>query len=465
MNIKVKKITRGSKKGGFTTSLCQQFWDCPQCSVTLQKSVRLPEQRECGEVKCPSCNEYFLHENHLCYMRAIYNERDVSKYIFHNFECYIENERHVPNYVIAITACDNCCRNNFTENSTCDVCGSRCILCNKFNKSEKEYERMPCSHCGKHTVVFKGEHTSRDFCQWLLKDDHTDFTAIVHNSKAYDAYFLYEYLLENSITPEPIIFSGSKIMYMKVGRGLNLRIIGSLNFLPMPLAKFPKTFELKELKKGFFPYYFNTPENQNVVLCNLPEMKFYDSDSMSNTRREEFLNWYSEHKHDVFDFSKEIHEYCLSDVKILMEGCIKFRDLVMSVTGDEILELNLEEMIYKKKLYNSIDPFSFLTIASVCLGISRSNFLREQWKVLTTKEHLRNKYRYHESNCTCQWLQGRKINAKSPLEVLVDGEWVNADLLSIEKAVFVSTFLALIPPHGYNKPNNHSLQSLQWLVL
>ena len=84
-----------------------------------------------------------------------------------------------------------------------------------------------------------------------------------------------------------------------------------------------------------------------------------------------------------------------------MEGCIKFRDLVMSVTGDEILELNLEEMIYEKKLYNSIDPFSFLTIASVCLGIFQSNFLKEQWKVLTTKEHLRNKSCHHESNCTC----------------------------------------------------------------
>ena len=194
-------------------------------------------------------------------------------------------------------------------------------------------------------------------------------------------------------------------------------------------------------------------------------MKFYDPDAMSNDSREEFLNWYFKHEHDVFDFSKEIHEYCLSDVKILMEGCIKFRDLVMSVTGEEILELNLEEMIYEKKLHNSIDPFSFLTIPSVCLGIFRSNFLKEKWKVLTTKEYLKNNSCHHESNCRCHWLEGRKINAKSPLEVLVEGEWVNADLLSIKKSVIVSTPLALIPPHGYNKPDNHSLQSLQWLAL
>ena len=51
--------------------------------------------------------------------------------------------------------------------------------------------------------------------------------------------------MKNSIIPEPTIFNGSKIMYMKVGRGLNIRIIDSLNFLPMPLANLPKAFGLK----------------------------------------------------------------------------------------------------------------------------------------------------------------------------------------------------------------------------
>ena len=86
-----------------------------------------------------------------------------------------------------------------------------------------------------------------------------------------------------------------------------------------------------KMKKGFFPHFFNIPENQNVVLSTLPDLKYYDPDSMSNERQEEFLKWYHSNWNNVFDFSKEIHEYCLSDVKILMEGCMKFRDLVMSV--------------------------------------------------------------------------------------------------------------------------------------
>ena len=462
---KVTTITKGSRKGMNTTSLCQQFWKCPTCGITLQRSNRLPEEHECGEIKCSSCNEYFLNEDHLCYMRATYNEREVSKFIFYDFECYVQDNIHIPNYLVAITVCDFCRHDIFTEDSICLTCGSRCMLCGKYNFKEREYERMPCVGCAKRLVVFKGENTKKDFCEWLLKDDHVDFTAVAHNSKAYDAYFIYDYLMENSIAPEPIIFSGSKIMYMKVGRSLNLRLIDSLNFLPMPLANFPKCFELKELKKGYFPYHFNTPENQSVFLNELPDKQYYDPDSMSNERRQEFLIWYDKHKNDQFDFSKEIHQYCLSDVKILMEGCMKFRDLVMSVTGEKVLELNLEEMIYEETLQNPIDPFSFLTIASVCLGIFRSNFLPEKWKILTMQEHYRNSKCLHNLNCSCKWLEGRKVNAKHDLEVLINGAWTNVNEIQVKKAVFQNSPLALIPPHGYNKADNHSLQSLQWLYL
>ena len=31
------------------------------------------------------------------------------------------------------------------------------------------------------------------------------------------------------------------------------------------LSAFPKTFGLDELKKGYFPHYFNTNKNQNYV--------------------------------------------------------------------------------------------------------------------------------------------------------------------------------------------------------
>ena len=100
-------------------------------------------------------------------------------------------------------------------------------------------------------------------------------------------------MIANSHPPDPIIFSGSKIMYMNVpSDGLNIRLLDSLNFLPMPLTQLPKSFGLVELEKGFFPHLYNTEKHQNDLLIKLPDMQYYDPDSMSKDRREEFFKWY-----------------------------------------------------------------------------------------------------------------------------------------------------------------------------
>jgi len=41
-----------------------------------------------------------------------------------------------------------------------------------------------------------------------------------------------------------IIYAGLKLLYLHAARGLNIRIIDLANFLAMPLAHFPKVFQL-----------------------------------------------------------------------------------------------------------------------------------------------------------------------------------------------------------------------------
>jgi hypothetical protein len=48
----------------------------------------------------------------------------------------------------------------------------------------------------------------------------------------------------------------------------------------MRLEQFPKSFGLKELKKGLFPHRFNKPENQNYV-GPIPAKEDYDYDYMT----------------------------------------------------------------------------------------------------------------------------------------------------------------------------------------
>jgi hypothetical protein len=50
---------------------------------------------------------------------------------------------------------------------------------------------------------------------------------------------------------------------------MGIKIIDSINFIPINLSKMPKTFGLSELKKEYFPHFFNTPANQNYPAIHL----------------------------------------------------------------------------------------------------------------------------------------------------------------------------------------------------
>lgn len=57
-------------------------------------------------------------------------------------------------------------------------------------------------------------------------------------------------------------------------------------------------------------------------------------------------------RHVVFDFRKEMDTYCRSDVDILKRACLQFRKLMLDAT--------------------EVDPFQYVTIASVCVGIFKT---------------------------------------------------------------------------------------------
>ena len=143
---------------------------------------------------------------------------------------------------------------------------------------------------------------------------------------------------------------------MEVKHGYNIRFIDSLSFTLIPLRDFPKTFDLTELAKGYFPHKFNTDENQNYVGA-YPDKEYYGYNEMKKSDKEKFDKWYETTKGKIFDFKREMYEYCKSDVDILRKGCLKYRELFIDMA--------------------SIDPFQYVTIAGVCQAIYKSEFLPE----------------------------------------------------------------------------------------
>jgi len=165
-------------------------------------------------------------------------------------------------------------------------------------------------YAGGHTVAFQSddeENACSKFCKFLLTNKHKGYVVIAHNMKGFDGQFILGWMLKQGVTPQ-IIPNGSKIMSIHVAT-LNLTIIDSFNFLPMSLAKLPKTFGIEELRKGYFPHLFNRPENQQYN-GPLPAKEYYMPDAMSSEERTKFLARYEARKATPFNFREEMDAYC-----------------------------------------------------------------------------------------------------------------------------------------------------------
>ncbi len=332
-------------------SVCQRVKKCAECGDSVLV-YNIPHH-VCAKTKCGTCKELIDNKNkdtHQCYMRKPKErdeeseesdeteENEYDQLMFFDYECRQESGIHEPN------------------------------LCIVHNEMGDEW-------------FFSGENTNSDFCKWLFAKEHRNHIFVAHNFQGYDGYFIQNFLNKNGVKYD-VIMSGAKIVTLTVPM-FNIRFIDSLNFIPMALANFPKTFGLDELRKGYFPHLFNKRENQNYV-GPIPCEPYYTPNSMSTKNRKAFQEWYKEQKDSdyVFDFAKEIKAYCTSDVDILRRSCMEFRELFRDSTG--------------------IDPFGkCLTIASACQLVYRTNFLKESTIAIFNSDR---QLKMKQSNMAVKWL-------------------------------------------------------------
>jgi len=329
------KTINGKEAQEGSSSVCCTVKKCQSCKK--QVSGKELKYHKCWHASCPSCKQYVDLKNHKCFIQVIKEEsEDVSstreeeeeeeaeelseKEVLSTEEPGIEEdaedigkEEEPPLFVY------------FDVQARQDT-GNRIanLLCVETEDGEMK--------------EFKGESCIEDFVKWvedLQEMSGRKLIVVAHNFKGYDSYFLLEEYYNQMILPKQLV-NGAKILFMSVG---NIHFKDSLCFLPMALAEFTNTFGLDELKKGFFPHFFNRSENQQYV-GPLPEPHYYDPDGMSPQRKKEFDKWYNERKEEenMFDFQKELTEYCQSDVRLLKEGCEQFRNLFKNQAGFDPLD-------------------------------------------------------------------------------------------------------------------------------
>ena len=321
-------------------SICQGIKKCEKCRKSMEVRKLSPKRHICGK-KCSTCGLVLNEKDeHKCYIQKTEQteERQYNELLFFDFECKQETGKHEPN------------------------------LCIVHNEAGDEW-------------IFQGSDTVKDFCQWLLSKEHQGCIVVAHNFQGYDGYFIQDFLNMNSIKYE-VILRGAKILSMTIPM-FNMKFIDSLNFIPMSLSKFPKTFGKTELCKGYFPHLFNKEQNQNYV-GPIPCQADYGVNFMKPEARETFLAWHKEQVESdyIFDFKNEIVKYCRSDVDILRKCCMEFREMLREITD--------------------IDPFEkCLTIASYCHEVYRTNFLKKD--TIAVFQHDR-QLKMKQSNMAVKWL-------------------------------------------------------------
>jgi hypothetical protein len=305
-------ITRGENKGKLQKSVCEKIFKCPKCKERYDKEKFSMETHRCGDYWCGNCKCVANEKEHKCYMMPKKVNIASENIIFFDFEATQNTGKHIVNYCIA-----------------------------KYYNDPTPIEFF----------------TIDSFMTWLLDKKHKGFSVIAHNGRGYDFQLIQEYIYKHTIMKPKNVYAGSKIMILEL-KDLQMRFVDSLNFLTMKLEAFPKTFGIKELKKGFFPHFYNTAENFNYI-GKIPDMKYFGYNSMTTKNREEFIKWWVAKRLCKYEWNmyEEMKSYCISDVDILRRSCIIFRELFLKIAD--------------------IDPFTYTTIASVCMAIYKNKYITE----------------------------------------------------------------------------------------
>lgn len=306
---------------------CGKF-GCKTFKVTNYPNSDWRTHHICGDKRCTRCG-VFGPGGHRCFIQPEKKSRaDPSKYLFFDVETEQSSGLHRVTHVVVAD-----CTQAFEE----------------FNVFQPESD-------GSFANVMD------NFCDFLFAAKRfTGYTAIAHNGGGYDFHFIIHWCLNKRMPIENMIRIGSKVKSFEV---LGVRFIDSYCFLPMALRCFTSTFKLKDKVKGFFPYLFNTPENQNYV-GPLPEKAMFGEIANASNSKE-FDTWYEEFTTSgrVFNLRHDTIAYCKSDVDLLRAGCLSFQSSFIATTER--------------------DPFESITIASACLKVFRQHHLVENSIALLT---------------------------------------------------------------------------------
>lgn len=316
----------------YKSDLCKRHKRCVQCEKHYFKDAKFPNHK-CGYNQCPYCGKYVNLEEHQCYIQPEPEDCDAPK--LKTVDLKDVGLREIIS------------RNEETGKATIERDPPLLVYADYEALKTPEGYQKPIMVCAEseeedETNTFYGEDCTETFFEYLdnlcVDQDGDDRQVIVlfHNLKGYDGMFILQHLYKTHRPVTNQVTVGIKLFSLQSDL---ITFKDSLCFLPMPLKNFTATFGLSELKKGFFPHLFNTHENKDYV-GPMPPKEMYDPDGMTQKEKHSFEIWYNSQVQDnfIFNMRQEMESYCISDVKLLKHGCIKFQSEFQEQAGFRPME-------------------------------------------------------------------------------------------------------------------------------
>ena len=188
-----------------------------KCSICLHVFTSTAQEhvKHCGLQYCPSCSKEVNILQHKCYLQPITHEKKTKR--------KNEKEQHPVFVYFDIEA---------QQDTGNDVAN---LVCAETDQNDTQF-------------TFQGKDCIQQFLHWIhtiANQENVEKTIVIaHNFKGYDGYFILEELYNQHVTNLQQIVNGAKILSLELP---NVKFIDSMNFFPMALSNFPKTFGIREL--------------------------------------------------------------------------------------------------------------------------------------------------------------------------------------------------------------------------
>ena len=304
--------------------LCGKYRRCLVCAQEYQVDKKKPHK--CYHSTCRNCKQFVNISEHLCYIQPEIEEEKETVEEAEDFEDPLqwgesddnEDQKQPPPSPLLVYADFECmldAKNQFIPDLICYATSEDDTVVSHFG--------LDCAE--------KFVHDLDDLTEVEDNEKERDIHVFFHNMKGFDATFSMDELYKQQREVVNQLTVGAKVLHFQSG---TIHFKDSMCFLPFALEKFPATFHLTELKKGFFCHKFHVEANL-LYEGRIPNVEYYDPDSMDPKKKAAFLAWHADQvaRNVVFNFKKELQEYCESDVQLLKAGCEKFVEEFSSIAG------------------------------------------------------------------------------------------------------------------------------------